>query len=193
MGLATGSGTYTYGLHFRYNANTGNLEVYNNTTLVNTISNPSVDAVCRIARVGSTITAYYDGVSQGTVSSSSKFVIMSRSGGGNNYESGWWDMKLTYTESRRVLIVGSSGAGTGYYSSKFAGLISNSVTGSNQIYIGSGSPLTAIMDYTTAGVALTGTGRVKVAAGAGWLIFHDSEPANPITGYAHATYVRNNL
>ena len=194
LGIATGTGTYTYGLHFRYNASSGNLEVYNNTTLVNTITNPSVDAVCRIARVGSTITAYYDGTSMGSVTSSSQFVIMTRSGGGIANESGWWDMKLTYTEARRVLIVGTAGSpGTGYYNSKFAGLISNTVSAANQVYIGSGSPLTAIMDYTTAGVALTSTGRVKVAAGAGWLIFHDSEAANPVTGYAHATYMLNNF
>jgi len=194
LGVATGTGTYTFGVHFRYNASTGNLEVYNNTTLLNTISNPSVDAVCRITRTGSTVTAYYDGSSVGSVTSSSQFVVMSRSGGSSQNETGWWDMKLTYTENRRVLIVGTAGSpGTGYYNSKFAGLISNSITGSNQIYIGSGSPLTAIMDYTTAGAALAGTGRVKVAAGAGWLIFHDSEPANPISGYVHATYVLNNL
>ena len=196
LGLATGTGSYTYGYYFRFNQSTGNLELYNNTTLVTTVTSPSVDAVCRITRVGTTISAYYDGTLLGTTTSSSQFVIMARNGGGNsttNPEAGWWDMKLTYTESRRVLIVGSSGAGTGYYNSRFAGLIANSVTGSNQIYIGSGSPLTAIMDYSTAGVALAGTGRIKVAAGAGWLIFHDSEPANPITGYAHALYHLNNL
>ena len=116
---------------------------------------------------------------------------MARSGGGA-HETGWHSIKLTYTENRRVVRVGNSGASTGSYAANFSSLTSNTVTGDTKVFIGSGSPLEAVLDYTTAGVALVGTGRVKVAAGAGWLIFHDSEAANPISGYAKAHYVLTN-
>lgn len=194
MGVATGTGTYTYGLHFRYNPSTSNLEVYNDSTLVGTvIPNPSVDAECRIARVGTTVSAYYNGTLVGSVTSSSAFVIYSVSGS-TTMETGWWDMKITYTENRRVFRVGSAaGAGTGQYSSKFMGLTSCNAAGDLKVYIGSGSPLLANLDYTTAGAAIPGTGYVKVATGAGWLIFHGSEPANPISGTAVAHYVNDNF
>lgn len=192
LGVATGTGTYTYGVHFRYNATTSQLEVYNNTTSLGTIASFDPTKECRITRVGSTITAYYDGVQIGaTVTSTAQFVIMARSSGSAN-ESGWYDMKLTYTEGRRVLRVGNQGLGTGSYAANFSSLTSNTQTGDTRVFIGSGSPLQAILDYTTAGVALTGTGRVKVAAGAGWLIFHDSEAANPVSGFTKAHYVLSN-
>lgn len=190
LGVATyASSTYTFGVHFRYNTTTGNLEVYNNTTLVGSvITNPNPLKECRIARVGATVSAYYDGVLVGSVTSSSQFSVMARSSN-DAHESGWYDMKLTYTENRRVLRVGSSGASTGSYSPKFSSLTSTSLAKDAKVLIGSGSPLEAILDYTTSAVALTGTGRVKVAAGAGWLVFHDSESANPVSGYVTAHYV----
>lgn len=197
MGLATGTTTYSYStgtLRFQYNATTGNLEVYNNTTLVGTaIASPSVDAECRIARAGTTLSAYYNGTLVGSVAgSTSAFSILAR-GTVNTDESGWWDMKMTYTEARRVFRVGDSGLGTGCYNANFSGLTSSSIPNDTKVMIGSGSPLQAILDYTPAGNPLTGTGRVKVASGAGWLIFHDSEGANPITVTTVAHYFDDNF
>lgn len=190
FGLATyAPSTYTYGVHFRFNTTTGNLEVYNNTTIVGSvITNPDPTKECRIARVGTTVSAYYDGTPVGSVTSSSQFSVMARSSN-DAHESGWYDAKLTYTENRRVLRLGNSGSSTGSYSPKFSSLTSTSLAKDAKVLIGSGSPLEAILDYTTSAVALTATGRVKVAAGAGWLIFHDSEVANPVSGYATAHYV----
>ena len=99
---------------------------------------------------------------------------------------------MTYTEARRVLRLGSAVGSTGSYSPKFSSLTYSSLPGDVTVNIGSGTPLTAILDYTSAGVALTGTGRVKVCPGAGWLIFHDSESANPVSGTAVAHFVLNN-
>lgn len=197
LGLSTGTTTYSYStgtLRFQFNAATGNLEVYNNTTLVGTaIASPSIDAECRIARVGTTLSAYYNGTLVGTVASStSAFSILARGTAGTN-ESGWWDMKLTYTEARRVFRVGEVGPGTGCYNANFSGLTSSSIPNDTKVLIGSGSPLQAILDYTPAGNPLSGTGRVKVASGAGWLIFHDSETANPIEVTAVAHYYDDNF
>lgn len=197
LGVATGTTTYNYStgtLRFQYNATTGNLEVYNNSTLVGSvITTPSIDAVCRIARVGTTLSAYYNGTLVGTVSSStSAFSILARGTSGDN-ETGWYDMMLSYTEARRVLIVGDDPSNTGYYSPKFSGLTSSGIIGDTKVLIGSGSPLQAILDYTPAGNPLSGTGRVKVASGAGWLIFHDSEAANPVTVKTVAHYFDDNF
>ena len=194
MGVATGTGTYTYSVNIRINSTSGALEVMNNTTLLATISNPEHDKECRIVRDASNvITVYYNGVQQGsTVTNASQFVIQASSHN-NADESGWWDMKLTYTENRRVLKIGDSGTSTGYYNSKFSGLSTSSAAKDVSVLIGSPSPLTAILDYSSAGTPLAGTGRVKVATGAGWLIFHNSEPANPVNIAAVAHYVLNML
>lgn len=179
----------TWGVHFRYNGNTGQLMVYNNNTLVGTaISSPSVDAVCQIVRIGNTVSAYYNGTLVGSVTDSRKLVVYSESSDAE-LNSGWWDMKLTYTENRRVMIVGDQGGSTGYYHPKFAGLSATSVVSGTQVYLGSGSPLTAQMDFTASNVDITGTGIVKVATGAGWLVFHDSEPAAAVSGYATAHHI----
>lgn len=193
MGLATGAGTYTRGLHFRLNRNTGALTVYNNTSLLATIATPDIEKECKIVRDGSNnIICYYDGVAQhAAVNSTSQFVIMSHDGGAQN-GCGWYGCKLTYTENRRVMRVGSLAGLTGSYNAKFSALTYGSASGDTKVYIGSGTPLEAILDYSTAGVALTGTGRVKVCAGAGWLVFHDSEPANPISGRTVAHFILNN-
>jgi hypothetical protein len=194
FGLYTGTGTYTSGVHFRFSRGTGVLTVYNNNTLLATVSTPDINGVCRIARDASNnIISYYNGVAlHAAVNSTSQFVILADASD-NAYGQGWWDMKLSYTEVRRVLRLGSAVGSTGSYSPKFSSLTYSSLPGDVTVNIGSGTPLTAILDYTSAGVALTGTGRVKVCPGAGWLIFHDSEPANPVSGTAVAHFVLNNL
>ena len=97
-------------------------------------------------------------------------------------------MRLTYTENRRVMRVGTVSPAAGSYSSRFMGLVAVPAANATKVTIGNSPGLDAILDFTTAGVALTGTGRVKVAAGAGWLIFHDSEAANAVSGYTVANY-----
>lgn len=89
-------------------------------------------------------------------------------------------MKLTYTENRRVVRIGDLGTSTGSFNAKFSGLTTTPAAQDTRVLIGSGSPLTASLDYTASGVDLVATGQVKVATGAGWLIFHNNEPANPI-------------
>lgn len=194
FGLYTGNGTYTSGVHFRFSRGTGALTVYNNNTLLATVSTPDINGVCRIARDASNniISYYNDDALHAAVNSTSQFVILADASD-NVYGQGWWDMKLTYTETRRVLRLGSAVGSTGSYSPKFSSLTYSSLPGDVTVNIGSGTPLTAILDYTSAGVALTGTGRVKVCPGAGWLIFHDSEPANPVSGSVVAHFVLNNL
>ena len=192
IGLATGTGSYTRGIHFRLNRATGSLQVYNNTTLLATVASPDIETECRIERDASNnVVCYYGGaVLHASVITTSQFVIIaepSQSGIG----CGWYDMALTYTENRRILRIGDALTSTGSYSPKFAGLTHTPLALDTKVLIGDGSPLEAILDYTTAGVALTGTGRIKVCTGAGWLVFHDSEPANAITGSTVAHYVLN--
>jgi hypothetical protein len=197
-GMASGTGTYTYGVHFRYNPVSGALEVYNNTTLLGSVAAANLDITkeCRIARTGgNTITAYYDGVQVGaSVTSSSALVIMIQGDvvDSTNKETGWYGMKISYTEARRVMRVGDSGTFTGSYAPNFSALTYSSLAGDAKVYLGSPVPLAATLDYTTSGVAISGTGIVKVAPGAGWLIFHDSEPANVVSGFVHAHHVLNN-
>lgn len=193
IGLATGTGTYTRGLHFRLNRNTGALTVYNNSTLLATIAAPDIEKECKIVRDASNnVICYYDGVAQhAAVNTTSQFVIMAEDNGGA-IGCGWYNCILTYTEARRVMRVGSAVGSTGSYNAKFSSLTYGSTAADTKVYIGSGTPLEAVLDYSTAGVALTGTGRVKVCAGAGWLIFHDSEPANPVSGRTVAHFVLNN-
>lgn len=192
-GLYTGTGTYTAGVHFRFSRSTGALTVYNNNTLLATVASPDINGICRIVRDASNnIISYYNGVAlHSAVNSTSQFVIIADAAD-NAYGQGWWDMELTYTEARRVMRIGSAVGSTGSYSPKFSSLTYSSLPADVKVYIGSGTPLTAILDYTSAGVALSGTGRVKVCPGAGWLIFHDSEPANPVSGRAVAHFVLNN-
>ncbi len=192
FGLATGAGTYTLGIHFKFNRQTGVLAVYNNTTLLATVTNPDNQGVCSITRDGSNnVVASYNGVQlHAPVVITSQFVVAA-SALDNSYGQGWYDMKLSYTENRRVYRIGSAVGNTGSYSPKFSSLTYSSLPGDAKVLIGSGSPLQAILDFTSAGVALAGTGRVKVCAGAGWLIFHDSEPANAISGNVTAHFILN--
>lgn len=194
IGLATGTTTtYTNSIRFRLNRTTGALQIYNNTTLLATIATPDIEKECRITRDASNnVVAYYDGVEQhSAIVISSRFVVLANAGSGAT-GGGWYDAKITYTENRRVLRIGDQGLQTGSYSPKFAGLTSTPLALDTQVLIGSGSPLAAILDYSSAGVDLTATGNVKVAPGAGWLIFHDSEPANPITVSTVAHFILNN-
>ena len=192
FGLATGTGTYTLGIHFKLNRQTGALMVYNNTTLLATVTSPDNQGVCSITRDSSNnVVASYNGVAlHAPVVISSQFVIAA-SALDSAYGQGWWDMKLTYTENRRVLRVGSAVGSTGSYSPKFSSLTYSSLPADAKVLIGSGSPLQAILDYSSAGVTLAGTGRVKVCPGAGWLIFHDSESANPVAGNVTAHFILN--
>lgn len=180
MGVATGTLAFTNSLHFRALIN-NQLALYNNSTLLATIANAEPGKVCRIVRNASnSMQAYYDGVAVGApVISNSAMVVL----GNSNYQysfAGWAEVKLTYTEARRVLRLGSSGASTGCFSPSFTGL---SVTGQVKdtvVTIGTGTPLTAVLDYTVGSNPLTDVGNVKVAPGAGWLIFHDAEAANTV-------------
>mgnify|MGYP000149051875 CR=1 FL=1 len=181
IGLATGNGTYTSSIRFRLNRANGTLGIYNNTTLLATIPSPSIEHECRIVRDGSNnVISYYNGVQQhAPVLITSRFVILANSDAGWT-GAGWWDMKLTYTENRRVVRIGDLGTSTGSFNAKFSGLTTTPAAQDTRVLIGSGSPLTASLDYTASGVDLVATGQVKVATGAGWLIFHNNEPANPI-------------
>lgn len=191
FGLTTYSGgTYTWGLRFRYFKSNDTLRVYNNTTLLASIAAPVIGKECKITRVGSTINAYYDGtvVAGTTVTSSSQFMV--RAGMGGFYYAGFYDMRITYTEARRVLRVGSATVPlSGQYHPKFSALTYNGLCKDLRVFLGSGTPLEAVLDYTPSPVTLVGTGNVKVAPGAGWLIFHDSELTNPVTGFATAQYI----
>lgn len=191
-GVATGTTTYTMGVHFRYDRTTGVMTVYNNTTLLATVVNPSYLDEFRIARDGSNnVIAYQNGTPLHTpVVVTSTFVIAAHARDGSQGQ-GWWDMKLSYTENRRVYRVGNPVGNQGSYSPKFSALTYVPSVGDTNVNIGTVSPLPAILDYTSAGNALTGTGRVKVCPGAGWLIFHDSEPANTFTGSTVAHFVLN--
>lgn len=193
FGLVTGAGTYTNSIHFVLNRSTGVLYIYNYGTLLGTVNTPEVSGECQIVRDASNnVTAYYNGVALHTpVVITSQFSIAADAAD-FGYGQGWWDMKLTYTEARRVLRLGSAVGSTGSYSPKFSSLTYSSLPGDVTVNIGSGTPLTAILDYTSAGVALTGTGRVKVCPGAGWLVFHDSEPANVLSGSAVGHFILNN-
>lgn len=190
IGMVTGTTSLTWSIYFKYDSGTGALLVYNNNTVIATIATPVFGAECRITRDASNnIITYYDGVEL-----HSPLVISSAMGilaNGNSGASvaGWYDMKLNYTEARRVLRLGDLGLLTGSYDPKFSALTHTSLANDTKVYVGSGSPLQMVLDYTQATIAVPGTGTVKVATGCGWLIFHDSEPANPITGSTVAHYV----
>ncbi len=193
IGVATGSGTYTLLYYFSYNASTGNVELIDNTSTVRATilkANLDIEKEFKIERVGSNITAYYDGASLYSISNSSQLVGYTRSAS-DVYESGWYDMVITYTENRKILRLGSStlGSETGSFSSRFMGLSTSSVVGDTTVYLGSGVPLLATLDFTTSGSAIASTGTVKVATGAGWLVFHSSETnGTVVTGSAVAHY-----
>ena len=102
---------------------------------------------------------------------------------------GWYDMKLNYTEARRVLRLGNQGLLTGSYDPKFSALTHTGLAADTKVYVGSGSPLQMTLDYTQSTIAVAGTGTVKVATGCGWLIFHDSEAANPVSGSTVVHYI----
>lgn len=191
-GLGTGTGTYTDGIHFRHNRDTSTLTVYNNTALLATVAAPTINGVCQIVRDASNmVTAYYNGVAlHAPVSTTSQFVIMADARQHSTGQ-GWWDMLLTYTEARRVHRI-SAGPGLGCLHPKFSALTYSPTVGDVSVLVGSPTPLAMILDYTTAGVPLAGTGRVKVCPGAGWLVFHDSEPANVLSGSAVGHFILNN-
>ena len=189
LGIYNGS-IYNYGLNFRYFSSNDTLRVYNSDTLLASISNPVMGKELKIVRVGNSISCYYDGslITGTTITNSSQIVayIHNKSAA----YCGFYDMFLTYTEARRVLRVGSDIAPlSGQFKSNFSALTYGNEAGDVKVLIGSGSPLTAILDYTSAAVPIPNTGYVKVAAGAGWLIFHDSEAANPVNLTAVAHYV----
>lgn len=191
-GLATGTGTYTYGVHFRHDCTTGIVTVYNNDTLLATVTAPTIDGEFRIIRnISNQVVAYYDGVAlHAPISTTSQFVILADAYNANTGQ-GWWDMRLTYTEARRVHRI-SAGPGLGCLHPKFSALTYSPTVGDVSVRVGSPTPLAMILDYTSAGVPLAGTGHVKVCPGAGWLVFHDSEPANVLSGSAVGHFILNN-
>lgn len=181
MGLYTGTSSYTASLRFRYCSN-NTLEVVNNGTVLATIPTPSVDAVCRITRDASNVMqAYYDGTPVGATVTYNASMSIVGFGGYHDNNSGWYDMLLTYTEARRVLILGDANTQTGSYSPSFTGLTVTGLVQDTSVLIGSGTPLAAALQYTPSSVALTATGTAKVLPGAGWIVFHDSEPAASVT------------
>lgn len=199
IGLATGTTSYAHGLRFVYYSSNANLSlrIYNNTTLLATIANPSIDGQCRIVRdINNDIICEYDPMNGGAivttlpVNSTSTYVILAASNSGSK-NSGWYDLKLDYTEGRRVLRVGDQTLSTGYYDPKFSALSYTGLANDTKIYVGTGSPLQMTLDYTPAGniSPLAASGTIKVAPGAGWLIFSDLEGANPVTGNTVAHFV----
>jgi len=191
FGLYTGTSSHSPSLHFRY-TNSGNLEVLNNATVLATIPTPSVDAECRIVRNASNVMqAYYDGVAVGaTVSSNASMSVIGYGTYLNNH-SGWYDTTLTYTEARRVLILGDDVALTGSYDPSFTGLTVTGLVQDTKVLIGTGTPLAATLQYTPSSVALTATGTAKVLPGAGWIVFHDAEPAASVTVSTVMHYLYN--
>lgn len=192
IGLATGTNTLAF--FFRYNATSDAVELVETSTVRATIATASLDITkeFKIERVGSSITAYYDNVSLYSITNTSQYVVMTQSSNSQS-ETGWYDMTITYTENRKILRIGSSGSLTGSYSSRFMGLSTSSVVNDTVVYLGSGTPVLATLDFTTAGSAVPATGTVKVASGAGWLVFHASETAIPVTGYTIAHYVLSGM
>jgi hypothetical protein len=191
FGLYTGASSHSPSLHFRY-TDSGNLEVLNNATVLATIPTPSVDAECRIVRNASNVMqAYYDGVAVGaTVSSNASMSVIGYGTYLNNH-SGWYDTTLTYTEARRVLILGDDVALTGSYDPSFTGLTVTGLVQDTKVLIGTGTPLAAVLQYTPSSVALTATGTAKVLPGAGWIVFHDAEPADTVTVSTVMHYLYN--
>ena len=181
FGLATAVAYPAFVVYFAYDSSADQLRAYNSA---------AQGAECRITRVGTTVRTYFDGVEIGTGITSGvtgSYLVRSR-GTQYSYDTGYYDIKLTYTEARRVLRVGNAGVPSGSYSPRFLGLTMYN-TGDTRLTIGSGPGLSAVLEYTGAATAITGTGKVKVAPGAGWLIFHDAEPANPVTGVTLAHYL----
>lgn len=192
FGLATAVAYPAFVVYFAYDSSADQLRAYNSagTVLGSAITNPTHGAECRITRVGTTVRTYFDGVEIGsgiTSGVSGSFLVRSR-GTQYSYDSGYYDIKLTYTEARRVLRVGNAGVPSGSFSPRFMGLTMYN-TGDTRLTLGTGPGLSAVLDYTGAATAISGTGVVKVAPGAGWLIFHDAEPANPVTGVTLAHYL----
>lgn len=193
VGLAAGTTSPVTTYRLRYHVTTGNVELYNGGTLLGSVSNPSVDVEFRIVRDASNvIRSYYGGVEIGSTGVTiATALAISAYAGYSDTHAGWYDMKLSYTENRRVIRVGDVNNSTGSYNPKFSGLTQTGQAKDTTVLIGSGSPLTAILDYTVSTNPLSGTGRVKVAPGAGWLVFHDSEAANPVTGKTVAHNILN--
>lgn len=190
IGMVTGTTTLTRGLYFIYNEASDELWVYNNGTFLAYVASPVPGTECRIARDSSNnIVSYYGGLAlHAPLVISSAMAIMAL-GHTGTHTSGWYDMKLNYTEARRVLRLGDLGLLTGSYDPKFSALTHTGLAADTKVYVGSGSPLQMTLDYTMSTVALTGTGTVKVATGSGWLIFSDSEPANPVSGSTVVHYI----
>jgi hypothetical protein len=135
--------------------------------------------------------AYYDGAPVGATVSSNASMSIIGFGGYSNQNSGWYDALLTYTEARRVLILGDANTQTGSYSPSFTGLTVTGLVQDTSVLIGSGSPLAAVLQYTPSSVALTATGTAKVLPGAGWIVFHDAEPAASVTVSTVMHYLYN--
>lgn len=181
MGLVTGTVAFSHGVHFRATG-VGQLKLYNGNSIVATINNAEPSKVCRIVRDASnSIQAYYDGTPVGSaIISNSAMMVM----GISNYISmfsGWANVTLTYTENRRVLRLGSALGGTGCFSSSFTGLSVTGLVKDTTVDIGTGTPLAAVLDYTVGSNPIVATGNVKVAPGAGWIVFHSAEPADTVT------------
>lgn len=192
FGLYTGTSSYSASLHFQYRGATNDLRVLNNSTVLATIPNPSVDAECRIVRNASNVMqAYYDGAPVGATVSSNASMSILGFGGYSNQNSGWYDTVLTYTEARRVLILGNDVALTGSYDPSFTGLTVTGLVQDTKVLIGTGTPLAATLQYTPSSVALTATGTAKILPGAGWVVFHDAEPADTVTVSTVMHYLYN--
>lgn len=190
IGTATGTTSFTWGIKFRYNSGTNVLEIYNNASLLASISNPSIDAECRITRDASNnVISYYNGVAQHAAVVTSSAMVIFANGNTGAAQAGWHGMMLTYTENRRVLRLGNQGLLTGSYDPKFSGLTHTGLANDTKVYVGSGSPLQMTLDYTPSSNPIAATGTVKVATGCGWLIFHNSEASNPVTGSTVVHYV----
>lgn len=191
FGVHTGTSSYSPSLHFRCRYD-GALEVVNNSTVLATIPTPSVDAECRIVRNASNVMqAYYDGAPVGATVTSNASMSVVAFGSYNLQNSGWYDTVLTYTEARRVLILGNDVALTGSYDPSFTGLTVTGLVQDTKVLIGTGTPLAAALQYTPSSVALTVTGTAKILPGAGWVVFHDAEPADTVTVSTVMHYLYN--
>ena len=92
-GIASGTGTYTYGPYFYYNPTLDTLYAYNGATLVGSVARASLDpnADCRIVRTGTSISMYYNGTLLGsaiTSGVSGAYVIQIRGYNGTDESAG---------------------------------------------------------------------------------------------------------
>ena len=197
LGIATYDGSvYTYLYYITPDTTTaGNVFIKNTAgTTIATIleANITIDSEISIVRdVSDVIRIYNDAtlVYTGAANTSSLTV---RFGSGGSYvtvygdsRGGFYDIKLTYVETRLISKVGN-GSTTGCFKSTFTGLTIPKVVNDSYLELNAVSTVT---EHKTSAEAMLLSTNVKVATGAGWLIFNSADIGKTITGYFTSHYI----